>query len=65
MTCIICPGSEETVEGFFAAAGPHVAGRGGFGALAPVDVAPTLLALLGRTPPSDWTGRPHPVVVGG
>jgi predicted AlkP superfamily phosphohydrolase/phosphomutase len=54
-----CPGSEETLEGFVAAAGPRVAGRGGFGAITPIDFAPTMLALLGRNPPGDMPGRPH------
>ena len=59
-----CPGSEETIEGFFAAAGPRVGGRGEFGAIPPIDVAPTLIALLGRTPPDDMPGRPHAAVLG-
>ena len=59
-----CPGSEETLEGFMAAAGPRVRGRGGIGAMAPIDFAPTMLSLLGRTPPADMPGRPHPGIAG-
>jgi predicted AlkP superfamily phosphohydrolase/phosphomutase len=59
-----CPGSEETLEGFVAAAGPRVRGRGGIGAIAPIDFAPTMITLLGRTPPTDMPGRPHPGIVG-
>ncbi|MGH7566264.1 MAG: alkaline phosphatase family protein [Gemmatimonadota bacterium] len=54
-----CPGSEETLEGFVAAAGPDVGGRGGIGDIASVDFAPTLLALLGTPVPPDMPGRPH------
>jgi predicted AlkP superfamily phosphohydrolase/phosphomutase len=59
-----CPGSEETMEGFVAAAGPRVRGRGDFGAMAPIEFAPTALSLLGLTPASDMPGDPHAGVLG-
>jgi len=58
------PGSEETLSGFVAASGPGVRGRGAIGDLAPIDVAPTLLALLGLDPPPDMPGRPRPEITG-
>ncbi|CAN5899976.1 alkaline phosphatase family protein [soil metagenome] len=54
-----CPGSEETLEGFVAATGPRAPNRGKFGAIAPIDFAPTMLALLGGTVPTDMPGRRH------
>jgi predicted AlkP superfamily phosphohydrolase/phosphomutase len=59
-----CPGSEETLTGFVAAAGPGLGGRGPVGDLSLVDFAPTLLALLGRVTPADMPGRPHPGLLG-
>lgn len=59
-----CPGSEETLEGFVAAAGPDVGGRGGVGDIAPIDFAPTLLSLLGAARPADMPGRPHAALLG-
>ncbi len=47
-----------------AAAGPGIGGRGRIGDVAPVDFAPTLLALLGRSRPGDMTGRPHAALLG-
>ena len=60
-----CPGSEETLEGLVAAAGPGIGGRGRIGDVAPVDFAPTLLALLGSSQPADMPGRPHAGLLGG
>jgi hypothetical protein len=31
----------------------------------PTDFAPTLLTLLGMSPPADMTGRPHDGLLGG
>ena len=62
---IFCPGSEETLEGLVAAAGPGIGGRGRVGDVAPVDFAPTLLALLGAPQPADMPGRPHAGLLGG
>jgi predicted AlkP superfamily phosphohydrolase/phosphomutase len=59
-----CPGSEETLEGLVAAAGPGVGGRGGIGDVAPEAFAPTLLSLLGRPQPPDMPGRPHEGLLG-
>jgi predicted AlkP superfamily phosphohydrolase/phosphomutase len=59
-----CPGSEETLEGFVAAAGPRVGGRGAFGAMSPIEFAPTALTLLGRSPTSDMPGAPHMGMLG-
>ncbi|HET9333856.1 MAG TPA: hypothetical protein VFQ21_09765 [Gemmatimonadota bacterium] len=59
-----CPGSEETLEGFVAAAGPHVRGRGEIGAIAPIEFAPTALSLLGRNPTPDMPGTPHVGMLG-
>lgn len=53
-----CPGSEETLVGFLAAAGPDVGGRGAIGDVAIGDLAPTFLTLLGSTPPDAMPGRP-------
>jgi predicted AlkP superfamily phosphohydrolase/phosphomutase len=59
-----CPGSEETLVGLVAAAGPGVGGRGRIGDLVPDDFAPTLLHLLGRSQPADMPGRPHRDLIG-
>lgn len=59
-----CPGSEETQEGFLAAAGPGVQGRGGIGDVSLDDFAPTILQLLDLPVPADMQGRPHAGVVG-
>jgi hypothetical protein len=32
--------------------------------MAPIDFAPTMISLLGRTPPADMPGRPHPGIAG-
>ena len=47
-----------------AAAGPGIGGRGRIGDFAPVDFAPTLLALLGSSQPGDMPGRPHAGLLG-
>lgn len=59
-----CPGSEETLTGFVAACGPDVGGRGPIGDVAPVDVAPTFLRLLGVAPPADMPGLPRAQLLG-
>ena len=59
-----CPGSEETLDGFLAASGPGVRGRGWIGDVSLVDFAPTLLALLDRAAPADMPGRPNTGLVG-
>jgi predicted AlkP superfamily phosphohydrolase/phosphomutase len=58
-----CPGSEETMVGFLAAAGPDVTGRGEVGEVASIDFAPTLLGLLGLPRPGDMPGRLHAGIV--
>ena len=52
-----CPGSEEKLSGFVAAAGPAVERRGGVGDVSVLDLAPTWLRLLGEPIPGRLTGR--------
>jgi predicted AlkP superfamily phosphohydrolase/phosphomutase len=59
-----CPGSEETLTGFVAAAGPGVGGRGPTGEMSLLDFAPTLISLLGAPRPADMPGRPHAAMLG-
>jgi predicted AlkP superfamily phosphohydrolase/phosphomutase len=47
--------------GLVVAAGPNIAARGDAGAISPLDLAPTFLALLGAMPPS-LRGRPWAAV---
>lgn len=48
--------SDHSDEGFFALAGPSVGRRGEIDGIAVLDVAPTLMALLGAAPPGRLTG---------
>ncbi len=56
--------NDEDVRGFFIAAGPDVRGRGELGDRSALDVAPTLLALLGISDVASLAGRPVPEILG-
>ena len=49
--------SQEKLEGFFAAAGPDIQGRGDLGEVEVLDMAPTWLQLLGVAPSADMKGK--------
>lgn len=51
-------GETHTRRGFLAAAGPHIRPAGGADAARIIDLAPTLLHLLGVPVPADMEGRP-------
>ncbi len=59
-----CPGSEEVLSGFVAASGPSIVGRGDIGEVPILDIAPTLLSLLGAPAPAALTGRALEAVLG-
>lgn len=50
--------NDHTTAGFFAAAGPDVPGRGDLGEVPLLDLAPTLLSLMGRAPTPEMAGKP-------
>lgn len=52
-----CPDNQEKLSGFFAAAGPSIAGRGAIGDIALLDLAPTCLSLLDEPAPQEFSGR--------
>jgi predicted AlkP superfamily phosphohydrolase/phosphomutase len=51
-------GTEHRAEGFLAACGPSVSGRGDLGAVKVLDLAPTFLRLLGQESGPGMRGRP-------
>ncbi|HKY61043.1 MAG TPA: alkaline phosphatase family protein [Gemmatimonadota bacterium] len=53
-----CPDSQEKLFGFVAAAGPAIPAAGDVGEIDLLDLAPTFLALLGRSAPPGMRGRP-------
>lgn len=57
--------SDHSAQGFVAAAGPHVAPRGEVDEVDVLDLAPSLLHLLGRRVPAGLDGRPVPWVGAG
>jgi predicted AlkP superfamily phosphohydrolase/phosphomutase len=56
--------NDHDQEGFLAAAGPGVAGRGDIGQLSLLDLAPTCLSLLGLPAPTRMTGCPAAALLG-
>lgn len=50
--------SDHGRQGFFAAVGPEIAARGDVGEVDLLDLAPTMLALLGEPPAARMQGRP-------
>ena len=54
--------SDHSREGFVAAAGPLILGRGDLGELSPLALAPTFLHLLGAD--RSRRGQPHPAIIG-
>ena len=60
-----CPGSEETLTSFIAAAGPAVGGQGDIGDIDLGDLAPTFLTQLGVAVPPDMGGEAVGPLVGG
>jgi predicted AlkP superfamily phosphohydrolase/phosphomutase len=52
-----CPGSEETLCSFIAAAGPSIKEQGAIGDISLLDLAPTFLSLMGESIPDPMTGK--------
>ena len=50
--------SDHSCYGFFALSGPSITKRGPIGDISVLDIAPTLLSLLGRPVPEDMKGLP-------
>lgn len=57
-------GSDHSHNGFIAAAGPLVQGRGAIGDVSLLDLAPTFLSLIGEAIPERMTGRPIAAIAG-
>jgi predicted AlkP superfamily phosphohydrolase/phosphomutase len=53
-----CPSSQEKLNGFIAAHGPAIGGRGDLGEVDLLDLAPTFLTLMGLPPPETMGGCP-------
>lgn len=53
-----CRDSDHNQHGFFAAAGPAIAGRGAVPDVAVLDLTPTFLTLLNEPVPAELAGRP-------
>lgn len=60
-----CPGSEEKLQGFFAAAGPSIKARGTVGESPSLDLAPTWLALMQVPIPDTMHGKVSEVIAHG
>jgi predicted AlkP superfamily phosphohydrolase/phosphomutase len=52
-----CAGCEETMQCFFAAAGPSIQQQGPIGDVLVLDLAPTFFHLMGESIPQDFNGR--------
>ncbi|MEZ4548736.1 MAG: hypothetical protein R3B51_13950 [Thermodesulfobacteriota bacterium] len=50
--------SDHSCYGFFALSGPSVTKRGQAGDISVLDIAPTLLSLIGEPVPEDMKGLP-------
>lgn len=57
--------SDHAKNGFVAAAGPGIRGRGERGDLSPLDLAPTFLTLLGVSVPRGLTGKTAEAIIAG